>query len=113
MLRIRDVFPGSEFSISDPGSKRFRILNPAPHKRIEVFLTQKLVSKALGNMIRDVHLGSRMGILNFYPSWIQGSKRHRIPDPVPQHCKNDTHKINKQVRDVNPTFRLVILDPDP
>ncbi len=34
-------------------------------------------------MIRVVHPGSR--ILTFYPSRIQGSKRHRIPDPDPQH----------------------------
>ncbi len=39
-------------------------------------------------MIRVVHPGSRIRILTFYPSWIpdtgsriQGSKRHRIPDP--------------------------------
>ncbi len=32
-------------------------------------------------MIRDVHTG-----LMFYPSQIHGSKRHRIPDPDPQHC---------------------------
>jgi hypothetical protein len=25
-------------------------------------------------------------ILIFYPSRIQGSKRHRIPDPEPQYC---------------------------
>ncbi len=32
-------------------------------------------------MIRVVHPGS---ILTFYPSRIQGSIRHRIPDPDPQ-----------------------------
>jgi hypothetical protein len=39
VLQIRDVYPGSEFS------KRFRILDPDPLQRIEVFLTQKIVSK--------------------------------------------------------------------
>ncbi len=29
---------------------------------------------------------SRIRMLTFYPSRIQGSKRHRIPDPDPQHC---------------------------
>jgi hypothetical protein len=38
------------------------------------------------NMIRVVHPGSRIRMLTFYPSRIQGSKRHRIPDPDPQHC---------------------------
>ncbi len=37
-------------------------------------------------MIRDVHPGSGSHILIFYPSRILGStKRHRIPDPDPQH----------------------------
>jgi len=34
-------------------------------------------------MIRDVHTVS--GSWLFYPTRIQGSKRHRIPDPVPQY----------------------------
>jgi hypothetical protein len=37
-------------------------------------------------MILVVHPRSRIRILTFYPSRIQGSKRHRIPDPDPQHC---------------------------
>ncbi len=39
-------------------------------------------------MVRIVHPGIR--ILIFYPSRIQGSKRHRIrnPDPDPQHWQN-------------------------
>jgi hypothetical protein len=36
-------------------------------------------------MSRVVHPGSKIRILIFYPSRIQGSKRHRIPDPDPQH----------------------------
>jgi hypothetical protein len=51
-------------------------------------------------MIRDVH-GIR--ILNFYPSRIriQRSKRHRIPDPDPQHCWHATDLL------------AIIADPDP
>jgi hypothetical protein len=38
-------------------------------------------------MIRVVHPVSVSRILIFYPSRIQGPKRHRIPDPDPQHCE--------------------------
>jgi hypothetical protein len=75
---FRYVFPGSDFfpsRILDPGSalKNLRILTP------------KNCFWALGNMIRVVHpgSGSRIRILTFYPSWSQGSKRHRKPDPGP------------------------------
>ncbi len=44
-------------------------------------------------MIRVVHPGSRIRMLTFYPSRIQGSKRHRIPDPDPQHCLNFLQKL--------------------
>jgi hypothetical protein len=40
-------------------------------------------------MIRDVHPGSRIQILIFFPSRIQRSKnheKHQIQDPDPQHC---------------------------
>jgi hypothetical protein len=61
VLRIRDVYSGSRiriFSIPDPGSEFFH----------------------------DPGCSSRIRILTFYPSRIpiQGSKRHRIPDP--EHC---------------------------
>jgi hypothetical protein len=53
LLRIRDVYHGSEFfpsriqdkKIPDPESKRFRIPDPDPHQSIKVFLTQKIVAK--------------------------------------------------------------------
>ncbi len=43
-------------------------------------------------MIRDVHPGFRIRILIFYPSRIriQESKRHRTPDPDPQHWQGGT-----------------------
>ncbi len=43
-------------------------------------------------MIRVVHPGSRIRILTFYLSRIldPGSKRHRIPDPDPQHCLSES-----------------------
>ncbi len=86
MLRIRDVYPGSQVQIlssriqgqKDSGSRiRIRI------KNLSIFNPKNTFS-ALGNMIRDVHPGSRIRILIFYPSRIQGSKRHQSPDPP--HC---------------------------
>jgi hypothetical protein len=105
----RILGPGSECfpsRIRDPGSKFFPSWIPDP--RFEFFLSQSLdhgcISKnlsiltkkngfsALRNMIWVFHpgSGSRIWILTFYLSWIpildprsriQGSKRHRIPDP--------------------------------
>ncbi len=88
VLRIRDVYSGSRIRISpcripdlkDPGfgsaSKNLSIFNP------------KTSFYDLGNVIRDVNPGSRIKIRIFsHPgSRIQGSKRHRIPDPDQQHC---------------------------
>jgi hypothetical protein len=57
-------------------------------------------------MIRVVHPGSRIRMLTFYPSRIQGSKRHPIPDPDPQHClqpwiKLDLNKTFQKLREAN------------
>ncbi len=43
-------------------------------------------------MIHDVHPGSRIRFFIFTHSWsrIQGSKRHRIPDPDPQHYPQES-----------------------
>ncbi len=51
-------------------------------KELKVFLTLNTVSKALGKIIWDVHPGSR----------IQGSKKHWVPDPDPQHYKTQVKK---------------------
>ncbi len=111
LSRILD--PGSEFfpsPILDPGSKFFpswipdprseffpsRILDPGcTSKNLSILTTKKNGFSALRNMIRVFHpgSGSRIWILTFYlsqipildpRSWIQGSKRHRIPDPGSQ-----------------------------
>jgi hypothetical protein len=80
VLRIRDVYPGSDF------------FHPGYRIRIQEFkygiLTPKNGFQALGNMILVVHPGSGSGIriLIFCSSRIQGSKRHRIPDPDLHHC---------------------------
>ncbi len=77
VLRIQDVYPGSEFF--HPGSKRFRNGSAYPSKNLCIF-NQKNCLQAFGNTIWDVHSGSRF----FSPSRIKGSKRHWIP--YPQHC---------------------------
>ncbi len=79
------------FSILDPWSQIwiFSIPDPGSASKNLSILTKKMVSHL---MIRVCHprSGSRIWILTFYLSWIllldprsqiQGSKRHRIPDP--------------------------------
>jgi hypothetical protein len=64
-------------SIPDPGSasKNLRILSQK-----KLFLSSRKYDSGCSFRIR---------ILTFYPSRIQGSKRHQIPDPDPQHWIND------------------------
>ncbi len=80
MLRLRNVYPGSRiqiFSIQDPGSASMNL----------IILNQK------SNFSRkyDPRCSSRIRILIFtHPgSRIQGSTKHRIPDP--EHCLNITN----------------------
>ncbi len=55
-------------------SRRQRIRDDYPESRIRIFSIPDLGSEFFSSRI-----------LIFYPSRIQGSKRHRIPDPDPQH----------------------------
>jgi hypothetical protein len=59
VLRIRDVYPGPEFF--HPGFRVKKITDP--HQKIQVFLTQKNVSKLLENwmFIADPDLFSHPG----------------------------------------------------
>ncbi len=70
VLRIRDVYPGSEFF--HPGSrvKKFRIPDPDPYQRILVFVTQKIVSK-LSEIWSEMFILYQDPDLDFLP----------IPDP--------------------------------
>ncbi len=70
VLRIRDVYPGSEFF--HPGSEFFP-------------------SRDLGKY--DPGCSSRIRILIFYSSRIQGSKRHRIPVPGSASLFKSPYKI--------------------
>jgi hypothetical protein len=109
LLLIQDVYPRSripdpDFSIPDPGfwidwipdpgSEFFpsRILDPGSTSKNLSILTEKNGFSAFRNMIWVFHprSGSRILILTFYASrililyprsGIQGSKRHRSPDP--------------------------------
>ncbi len=72
--------------IPDTVSKRFRIQcqkdSGSASKNLSI-LTQKIVLKL--SEIWSGMFQSGIGILFFHPSRIQGSKRHRNPDPDPQH----------------------------
>jgi hypothetical protein len=68
--------PDPNFSYPDPGSKRFRILDPDPHQRIKVFLNPK-------NCFKLSRIRSGMFIpdpdLDFLPIPDPGVKK--APDP--------------------------------
>ncbi len=86
MLLIRNVYPGSYFFCRFIPNQKF--FHPRSRIRIKEFhyFNPKNCFLALGvsNMVRVVHPG-RIWILIFYPCRIQGSTRHRIPDPGSQH----------------------------
>ncbi len=89
--------PDPTFSIPVPGSEIFPSRFPDPKffhsgstsKNLSI-LTQKIVF--LSSRKYDPGCSSRIRILIFYPSRIQVSKRHRIPDSDPQHCKDVSNK---------------------
>jgi hypothetical protein len=73
MLRIRDVYPGSNFfpfRITDPRLRKSWIPYPDPHKKFQLFLTQKL------KRVLSIHPGYRILALGFFHpgSRVQGSK---------------------------------------
>jgi hypothetical protein len=63
VLRIWDVYPGSDLFPSRIHIKEFKYFNPK----------KWFLSSTVGNMIGVVHPGYQIRILTFYPS--------RIPDP--------------------------------
>jgi hypothetical protein len=88
---IRNVYPGSWIqllSIPDPNclhpgssSKNLSILTPKKQKKW--FLSSKKYVPGCSSRIPDPDA-------DFLPSRIQGSKRHPIPDPNPQHWIQNT-----------------------
>jgi hypothetical protein len=66
-----------------------RIPDPHPHQRYVAFLALKTVSKLSEKLCGMFNPGSRIWIRIFFSIPDSGSrekKKHRIPDPDPQHC---------------------------
>ncbi len=81
--------PDLNFFIPDPGSRRSRIRIPDTQKLIQVFFAQKTVSK-----LSEKWSSMFIPVPDFPPSRIQWSKKHRIPDPDPQHWMKLTYFHN-------------------
>jgi hypothetical protein len=75
-------FCGSGMFIPDPGSDFFHTGSWICIKEFKYFKSKKLF---LRSRKYDPGCSSRIRIPIFYPSRIKGSKRHRLPDPDPQH----------------------------
>jgi hypothetical protein len=93
VLRIRDVYPGSKNSNRREEYKEF-VLVPfyvATNFTIENYFSFELLKKTIwANFQRLIELypiNCHKALKNMgLGSRIPGSKRHRIPDPDPQHC---------------------------
>ncbi len=99
VLRIRDVY--LNFSIPDTGSKRFRIPDPDPHRRIEEFLAQKLFLSS-----RKYNPGCSSWIQDF-PSILEAGSRSQ-KGTGPRIRNTATHKARK-----TPNYSELILIPAP
>jgi hypothetical protein len=86
VLRIRDVYLGSEFL--HPGSRGKKIPDPEYESK-----NSSIFSLFLSSRNNDLGCSSRIWI--FFPSQIPdpGAKKHLIPDP--QHCHKVTLKAIK------------------
>jgi hypothetical protein len=79
VLRIRDVDPGSEFFHPESRVKKIPDLGSgSASKNLSIFDPNNCF-QALGNMIRDVHPGSRIQVLVFYPSRVPDSGVKKAP----------------------------------
>ncbi len=78
-------------TFSHPGSRIRTVSNPDPgsaSKNLSIlYILTKKKKWFLSSRKYDPGCSSRIRRLTFYPSRIQGSKRQRIPDPDPQHCR--------------------------
>ncbi len=85
VLRIRDVYPGSWIRLFHPGSWIRTVSIPDAGSRIRIkelkYFNPKKWFLSSRKYVRAVHPGFRIRMMTFYPSRIQGSKRHRITDP--------------------------------
>ncbi len=111
VLRIRHVYPGSRIlilPISEPGS---RISDPKTatketgetkffvipfywatnFTKLNIILVLKCWRYKFGSIFKELYnfLPKKLSLSSqTYGFVIQGSKRHRVPDPDPQHCYN-------------------------
>ncbi len=95
VLRIREVYPGSDFFPSRIPDPNFPIPDSGSASKNLSFLTPK--KWFLSSRKYDPGCSSRIPDPDPYSlsisdpgSWIQGSKRHRIPNPDPQRCLHQT-----------------------
>jgi hypothetical protein len=107
---------GSEFFPSwIPDLKNF--LHPGYRIGIKEFKYFNTIKWFLSSRKYDPVCSSRIRILTFYPSRIQGSKRHRIPDLDPKHWnflkdliwKEKTCKFSHKRRHNSPMHNTYIL----
>ncbi len=88
VLRIRNVYPGSQFF--HPGHRVKKIPDPrsaSASKNLSISIPKtvsKLSETRPGMFVLDPR--SRIRIQIIFPTRIQGSKKHRMRDPCPQHC---------------------------
>ncbi len=95
VLRILDVYPGSQirlFSIPD-----LNFFHPRSRIHMKEFKNFNPKNCCLSSRKYDPGCSSRIRIMIFtHPeSRIQGSKRHRILDPDPQHCFSEINEITE------------------
>ncbi len=100
MLRI----PDPNVSTPDLESRVKKIPDPGSALKNVRILALKTVSKLSEKIIWDVHPGFRIRI--FFPSRIQGPKRHLIPDPDPQHCVTHPFMLITSLGGLNPAVNL-------
>jgi hypothetical protein len=65
----------------------------ANFQRIKELFTQKIVTKLSKVWVWDPGSEIRDPEKTYSGSRIQGSKRHRIPDPDPQHCSGHNNQM--------------------
>jgi hypothetical protein len=80
VLRILNVYPVSDFSIPYPG-----LTNPGSRIRIRIKEFKNFNPKT--DKFSKIRYGVFIPDLDFFPSRIQGAKKHRIPDPLPVTAK--------------------------
>jgi hypothetical protein len=102
---------GSGMFIPDPGSEvfpsRIRIFSIPDFESASNYLSILTQTWFLSSWKYDPSCSYRIRILILYPSRIQGSKRHRIPDP--QHCSTKRGLLSIQTTSMGNLICLSII----